>query len=341
MDALQKARNLHQMISRQCESSSEGVSMPFRIRRTESIEDAIRRIACEQVDATIAETGGRGRRREAAVHSARKRCKRIRALLRLVRPQIGDAYDLENGWYRDAARDLAHFRDAQVMIDTFDGLLKHFANAVERQAFAGIRRTLTRQRDAASVGAELRGHLREFRDRMREARTRIDSWPIGDQGFAAIEDGLRRIYARGRRALHAAYEAPSTETIHEWRKRVKDHAHHIELLRSVWKAPMHARRDELDALADHLGDDHDLSVLREHLLTHPCDARHSETLQAVIGLIARRQVELRVYAHAAGARVFAEKPDAFVRRIEVYWHAWRNEPATAAQLGYRPELVTA
>jgi CHAD domain-containing protein len=313
--------------------------MSFRIRRKETVEHAIARIAGEQVDRAIAETGRR-MDGSAAVHNARKRCKRLRALLRLVRPQLGEVYAVENAWYRDAARELAHLRDAEIVVRSFDALVEHFDKPVDRPALRPVRRHLAQARGDAADARELRARLREFRSRMEAARTRIDSWSLADAGFAAIERGLTKTYASARERMRAAYESPSTEAIHEWRKRVKDHAHHLELLRAVWKRPMRAHADEVDRLADLLGDDHDLTVLRAVLLSAPDGIADPETLQAVIGLIGRRQVELRARAETIGARVFADKPKAFARRIERYWSAWRNEPATVAQLGYRPELIS-
>jgi CHAD domain-containing protein len=315
--------------------------MAFRIRRSEPVEEAIRRIAGDEVDAAIAEAAARGRSGEEAVHRVRKRCKRIRALVRLVRPQLAADYAIENAWYRDAARDLAHVRDAEAVIESFDALLQHFAEPLDRRAFAAIRKLLTRRRAATRDRTDLRNRLRDFRHRMREGRGRIESWRLEDRGFTALESGLTKTYTQGRKAMRSAYDAPSTDTIHEWRKRVKDHAHQVQLLRSVWKQPMGARRDEIDALADDLGNDHDLSLLRETLLACSDEVGKPETVQAVLGLVGRRQVELRIAAKAIGARVFAEKPDAFARRIEGYWDAWRNEPSMVAQLGCQPELVTA
>jgi CHAD domain-containing protein len=312
--------------------------MAFRIRRQEPVAEAIRRMAREQVDAALTEADGHDD--ADAVHRVRKRCKRIRALLRLVRPQLGDRYSSENAWYRDTARDLAHVRDAEVVLASFDNLVEHFEEPIDRRAIASIRAQLIRRRRQARDRSELRDRLRIFRNRLRKARRRIESWRLTDDGFAALEGGLAKSYAQGRKAMQAAYDTPSTEALHEWRKRVKDHAHQVGMLRSVWKEPMNARRDEVDALADQLGDDHDLSVLRDALLSSSCEVSNGETLEAVLGLIERRQVELRVAASSIGARVFAEKPSAFAARIERYWHAWQNEAPTAAQAGYRPELVT-
>ena len=313
--------------------------MSYRILRSESVEDAIRRVAHEQVDHAIAASRLRGA--SEAVHEARKRCKQIRALLRMARPLLGEAYDLENTWYRDAGRELAHLRDAEVLVAAFDGLLEHFDEPVDRKAFAPIRTFLARRRDDARNTLAARRRLREFRERMRAGRSRIESWPLDAADFEAIEGGLVKAYSQGRDRMRAAYASPSAEGIHEWRKRVKDHVHHLQLLRNVWKRPMKARRDEVEALADDLGDDHDLSLLRDALPSGDAEIAAPETMQTILALIGRRQLELRSRAEAIGARVFAEKKRAFARRIERYWDVWRNQPPGAARLGHRPELVSA
>jgi CHAD domain-containing protein len=137
-----------------------------------------------------------------------------------------------------------------------------------------------------------------------EARARVDGWPLERDGFDAFEDGLRRIYRRGRRDWRAALEDPSTENLHEWRKRVKDLWYSYSLLQEAWKPVMGALADEAHALSDRLGDDHDLAVLSDF---------GAEPLEE---LIATRRRELQEEAFAYGARLYADKPGAYVRRIE-------------------------
>jgi CHAD domain-containing protein len=55
-----------------------------------------------------------------SVHSARKHLKRARAVLRLLRTNLGsDIYHAENACLRDAAQPLANVRDAQVLVHSF------------------------------------------------------------------------------------------------------------------------------------------------------------------------------------------------------------------------------
>src|SRR6476660_1348778 len=60
---------------------------------------------------------------EGAVHELRKRLKRTRALLRLVRAQIGDkAFHKLDACMRDSGHQVADLRDAEVLLSTLGGL---------------------------------------------------------------------------------------------------------------------------------------------------------------------------------------------------------------------------
>lgn len=314
--------------------------MAFRIRGKESVEESVRRIACEQIDKAIGEIGDDLLDRHEAVHQVRKRCKKVRALIRLVRPQLGDTYDLENDWYRDSAGLLSYVRDAQSIIETHDKLVDRFDDQIDREAFSSIRRQLTaRRRRVAEDEVGLDKRLEEFLARMHEARRRVAAWRLPDDGFAAVQGGLAKTYGRGRRAMKAAYGNPTGESFHEWRKRAKYHWYHMRLLRPVWKGPLKARRDETHLLADYLGDDHDLSILLETLLAAPSEFGGESTTEAAVGLIRQRQVELRTLARPLGQRLFAEKSRRFVRRMNRYWQAWQAAVKPTERAVLRCELT--
>lgn len=58
-------------------------------------------------------------------HDVRKRCKTVRALLRLIRDEVGkDVYRRENRALRDAARALSPVRDAAVLIQVHDDVVR-------------------------------------------------------------------------------------------------------------------------------------------------------------------------------------------------------------------------
>jgi hypothetical protein len=90
---------------------------------------------------------------------------------------------------------------------------------------------------------------------------------------------------------------------------VKDLWYHCSILEETWKPVMKALAGEAHELSDRLGDDHDLAVLLDW---------GAEPLEPLIG---RRRRELQDEAFAYGARLYADKPKVFARRIERWWGA--------------------
>jgi CHAD domain-containing protein len=270
----------------------------FRLKQDEAVSDGIRRIARGRIDDAIEALADP---REETVHEARKDMKKLRALLRLVRGEIGSkVYRRENAFFRDVARELAGVRDADVMLATLAGLEERYDAEV-----GPVRQAVEAHRLRVAGGS--RGRAAEAATAMlREARARVEEWPLERDGFEVVEGGLRRTYRGGRRGWRAALKEPSTENLHEWRKRVKDLWYHCSILEESWKPVMRALGDEAHELSDRLGDDHDLAVLLEF---------GAEGLEE---LIATRRRELQEEAFAYGARLYADKPKAFVRRIE-HW----------------------
>lgn len=299
--------------------------MPYRLRKRESPQEGVRRIAGEQINRAVREIADPGLDRHEAVHQVRKRCKKIRGLIRLVRPDF-QAYQQENVFFRDAARLLSTVRDAQSVLETFDTLIDCFAGQVDASAFASVREQLTERRQRiADDTAGLARRMEQFRTRMEEARCRAEGWPVRGDGFGAVAGGLRKTYGRGRRAMRKAYRNPTAENFHEWRKRAKYHWYHARLLESIWRPIVSEHGLAASELSDHLGDAHDLAVLRATLMDDPAAFGEDRDVQAILALIEMRRGELRGQARFLGERLFAEKPGSLVRRFARYWDAWHGE----------------
>ena len=101
-----------------------GESRAYRLKEDEPLPDGIARVARGRIDHAIDELRGKTDSTPVeAVHEARKDMKKLRALLRLARGELGrQTYDRENACFRDAARELAGQRDADVMLETLDRL---------------------------------------------------------------------------------------------------------------------------------------------------------------------------------------------------------------------------
>jgi CHAD domain-containing protein len=251
----------------------------------------------------------------AAVHTARKNVKKTRALLRLVRPGLDkETYRRENRTLRDAARTVAHVRDADVMVETIDALHDRFAGQLPAAVFERVRGDLdddarsSREATGDDLGVELV-------EALQAVGGRVGEWPLEDARWSVTRKGIRRAYRRGRKAFALADADPTTDSLHEWRKRVKDLWYHERLLKPVWPAVFGAQADEAHTLADLLGDEHDLAVLAERLRENP----PTDDIEEVLELIEQRRGELLAHVRALGRRVYAEKPKPFARRVKRYF----------------------
>lgn len=307
--------------------------MAYQFEPRERVDRELRRIATELIDHAIGQVEDREVARHEAVHEVRKDCKRLRGLLRLVRPAAARLYRRENQWLRDAAAPLSGVRDATAAIECYDKLMVRFgAGGDSANRMAPVRQALIAERDRRARDAgDLDAGLSAFREAMRAARARVPEWQLppadpSGQGFDLLGPGLKKTYQRGRRAMDAAYHDPSVAHFHEWRKRVKYLRYQLRLLRRVWPALMKPLRDEVKALGDLLGDDHDLAVLEDSLERALGEGDTARELRlAMQELLKRRSGELRHQARRLGLRVYAERPKALRRRIGAYWGAAQNE----------------
>jgi len=296
----------------------------YRLKKNEGIEQGVRRIAREQIQKSLDELSDSELKISLKVHRIRKRCKKLRAVVRLVRPALGQTCDRENANFRDTARLLSRARDAKTALDTYDEVMETFADQVQRKAFGSIRRELTERRKALlDEGINLKDRLREAAGRLEAARDRIPTWQLSEEGFAAVRGGLKKTYTRACKEMDRVGEDPTDENFHDWRKRVKYHRYHCQILSPLWPAEMTSRQDEADRLGDYLGDDHDLAVLRAQVVETPGAFGTERDIQAFLGLVDQRRELLQQKCFLIGRRLFAEKPGSICKRIGKYWDVWQ------------------
>lgn len=297
-------------------------AMSYRLRRREPVEAALRRIALEQIDAMLGQIDG-DLAPDPFAHAVRKRCKKLRALLRLVRGAF-DGYRREQRTVRDIARVLAPLRDASARHETLDRLDGPDDGLMPADA-AAIRDWLDASR-ASALHALAHEEVRtELRTALLAQRERVPGWTLDRRGFDAIRDGLSRTYARGREATGRIGARPTPDDLHELRKRVKYHRFHLDLLRGTWRGPLGAVSDEGGLLGDILGEHHDAAVLIDALRARVADDAVGPHAARVIPLLEVRMRELERRTLPLATRVFAEKPRAFERRMRMYWRAWRED----------------
>ena len=236
----------------------------------------------------------------ASVHAIRKALKRARAGLRLVRDAVGaHPYAEENTRLRDAARLLAPAREARVAIDTIDALR-------ERKGMHEHRATLLRLR-AALRSEKHDAPVEPLREALQQSSARVSRWRLPRDPWPILSAGVERIYRRGRKAFAAARAQPADRALHELRKQVKYLGAAMEILGAAQAPRLRKLARRADAIAEPLGADHDLALLRR---------RFGRADRALLEGIDRRRGKLQRKALKKAARLYRCKPARFVERLE-------------------------
>ncbi len=321
--------------TKQEEDIQTAVSASYQLKHKESAAEGLRRIARGRAETARSRLERALEEGEVAgaVHGARKDFKKLRSVLRLARVGLGGGvFSSENRRFRDAGRELAASRDAEVRLETLVSLGRHFSADLPAAALRRWEGELRGERDASrrAADAELIRRLQRALRGIAEAPAVIAGWQIRGEDWDLLGPGLKRSYGRGRKAMEQALKSPSAKNVHKWRKRAKDLWYQLRLVRGVWPALLEPTVEAAHRLADLLGDHHDLAVLAEDLAGREAiDAR--EAFEVAIG---SRQEELLEAALELGARLYVEKPAAFTGRIEGYWALWSGAPVAERSSGH-------
>jgi predicted nucleic acid-binding protein len=265
---------------------------------------------------------------EQAIHETRKAIKRVRTLERLM----ADATDPARRQHRkdllrDAAGELSGARDAQVALNTLEGLMRRQPKQLRSPGVARLHAALLAERTAAERAVHQSGARQHALTLLHETRVDLagEAAPGGRRQARALTAGMIRIYTRGRLAMRAARKRGSIAEMHEWRKRVKDLRHAAQALgagssKAAKKGSARARLSKIgrdaDRLGEALGEEHDLALLAKRVRGEDVifrgDKAGRKRLQAAIR---RRRKRLATRSLKGGAVLYRAKPGRFRKRL--------------------------
>ena len=122
--------------------------MAFRFKANCRVSNNIRQVATQQILARQHRTDPASGDIHTGNHEARWCFKRLRGLLRMARPALGqDSYRRENIWFRDAARMLSAAHDTQALVGSFDRLEKTYGLRINFERMRPLRILLSDERE--------------------------------------------------------------------------------------------------------------------------------------------------------------------------------------------------
>jgi len=280
--------------------------MPHRIGKHEDIGTALLRLVADDLAAVRAALSG-GTPSDRTVHRVRQRLKRVRSVLKVLKPALGETARQAAGRIRDAGRLLSKARDADVAAES----ARQFTSTAhgDEAGFGRVAHQLDREaREAGSVSVEGVAALIAASERdLAEVSDDLD-------GEALLVQAIGRAYKRGDKARRQAEASLATPDLHEWRKEVKDLWHLLRLARRRLPRRTAKLADEFKRLGELLGVDHDHAVLAGKLAAHPTA---DPALMQQLALIAKRRRALEAEALIAGADLYTRRPKAFRRQVSL------------------------
>ncbi len=297
--------------------------MAFRIRPSRPFTEEFTSVARRQLEKAIDVLSDQPDGPHAAIHAARKRFKRLRALHRLVQLDAPDVRKAENIRIRDIARTLSTARDAGALVETVDYLATQASSPDELSALSHASRVLIARRDRIiEQEADLPQKIDQAIAACREAVAALEKLHFDDSRRHAAKR-MRRIWVKQQQkaqlALMHCLSGHDAESFHELRKRTQVCWMHLSLLQDLWPSAMNAMRDQAKQLVDVLGHEHDLSVLTQTVNEHPEEFGDSDTLSLLIASIIARQQALRKAALERAHLVFDVHPKTEGKIIEALW----------------------
>ena len=310
----------------------------FHLKGGESVRNGIKRIVTEQLTAAIDHLSRSEAALEEPIHEVRKSVKRLRAVLRLMRPVLGSAYREENAALQEVGRTLSPVRDAHALIETFDELTEKYRKEVGDYHQSRLRRTLLAHRQEMENEFDRDRQMPQLVEDLKQIGLRAESWPYGKADIRLLADGVATTLERGCKNYQHAYAEALPENFHDWRKRAKDLRYQLTLLEKLWPEVFAGFLGAAKKLEELLGMDHNLVVLRDTILKRTDVVDSDEEIRVLLLLIDTYQRELRIKAEGLGSRIYNEKPKQWRRRVERSWEAWKKEQRTKKLMDKHPPL---
>jgi CHAD domain-containing protein len=303
--------------------------MSYELQRGESIGENLRRLCRKQIEMALTTIRGENNDGDSAVHETRKHLKRARAILELVRGEIGKGlYRQQHRGLRDAGRLISDLRDAEVRLET----VRHLESIEHGRKAETIKAMLAFELE--NFMAAFAGWQSQAAPMLEEALKAIDCWAMDDFGGEHLAGAVQRSYKRARKALAKAQAHPSAEGFHEFRSEAKRLCFHLRILEPVNAMVLKTLTAELGAVSHFLGQAHDLNFLGERLRDQDAEEQWQREAAKLLGVVKKGEGQLQRGGVELGEHFFVERPRDFGKRIAEWLEDWQQNrtPSLAEEL---------
>jgi CHAD domain-containing protein len=298
-----------------------------RFKNDRPLKRSVRKIAHGLIDRCLENLAvTAAAERDEAIHDARKGLKKLRSLLRLVRPVIARSdYRRENERLRDAGLPLTQARDLKILIESLDAVVKEcFADGQVPEKLLELRRGVSDELSREHEHLQADGELEAISNHLKEARDDVRKWAGVPDRWRTLSRGLKATYARVLESQRGAEKEPTAESCHEWRKQVRYLRYQLGLVRFLNPERLTGLAGQIDRVNKLLGSSRDLTLLEKRLFEDRAVASEGALLERLQGIINRRRRETTAEACSVAETLFAETPEEFVAALKRDWKNVRS-----------------
>jgi CHAD domain-containing protein len=291
----------------------------IELKEREGFKDGIHRILDTLHDEAAKYIMSRSRQ-HISIHELRKNVKKIRAILRLIRHEIGiEKYRELNDRYRNLAGQVAVLRDDTSQIELLESMQKKVDDPQIRRTISKAIRQVQRKRKKEFdefYKSKKHNTVYYYILSSKEEMQKLDF--NGDPDYFILQS-LKRIHNRARSAMETSGLLKSDEVYHYWRKQVKYLMYQLTVLNLAWPAYFKIYISELNKLGNLLGKLHDLNLFNEHIHEEKLIVLKPAQKRIMLKYIYRKRAELKKKIAITGEKLFSESSEAFSMRIHDFW----------------------
>lgn len=293
--------------------------MSFYFKHHEPLAKGARRVIRGQIESARRLLTDEAIDRKEVVHETRRCFKRIRATLQLVDFDPPEKFEEESRRYRNMGRILANQRDADMLPETFDKLIRDYAKHLEGLTLSRERSFIIRHARALLAGENFSRIKSEMARELEKAKSAVSDWRVDKADSlmvtSIVPSVVKKAYSRAKDNFLTVCQNPSGDKMHNWRKRIKDLLYQSQLLSETDLKFSPAYGKKLENLAERLGEHHDLTVLHEVVSEHGPHAEENLAVEGLVELIVMEQSRLEDRTREIGGELFREAPAAFIKNL--------------------------
>lgn len=291
----------------------------FEIRKRESFEQGTHRML-EQLNSEIARLMIAGSRVHISIHEARKNVKKLRAILRLARHEIGkEKYSELNTFYSGVGQQVALLRDDTSMVELFENFKENIKSPELQKVIQKSIRLTKKKREKEFADFHHNKTDLHLNKILSSKTLALKQLIIPGNPEVFILQSVGKVHSDTIKRMKQAEKEGSNEAYHNWRKQVKYLMFQMMILKNAWPLFFEAYIDELNKLQKLLGSLHDLNILNNYVVEGDLLTLDKKQKEILLNYIYPRRASLKKQVHTIGKQLFAESSPAFSKRLLGIW----------------------